>query len=380
MASGLPPGQFPRTPSLDRLLTRSDLRSTPGRDPLKTLVASFGVHPATRPDQDSPPTRTRHSARTPESNVRDGKVPADMGHEDAGLRAAGADHDLPTAPLCLLAEAPELAAQGCWFHADPVHLRPDRDRLLLFGGPSLGVTADESAALVAAFNNHFARDGLTLVATRPDRWYLRVLTAPDLSTSPLHRVSGQGVAPYLPSGPDARAWNRWQNEAQMLFYQDPVNQAREAVAKPAISGIWTWGGGVLPQVVGGPDLIIAEHPLARGLARAAGARSLGLDDLIRHQFTRSDPPPAHVLVFWDRIWWPAIERDWDAWSRAIAGLESLIAGQCTELAAGRVCALTLDVGEGWSFGLNRWALRRFWRRRGTLRQRIEQAARSQRPS
>ena len=103
---------------MDRLLARADCLESAPRDPLESLAQAFGL------TLDAP------------------------------------ERDLPTAALCLLAEAPNLARQGCWLHADPVHLRPDRDRLLLFGGPSLEVQESEASALVSAFNAHFAEDGL----------------------------------------------------------------------------------------------------------------------------------------------------------------------------------------------------------------------------
>lgn len=127
------------TPALDRLLSRADGAAAGPRDPLETLAGAFGL-----------------------------------------VRTPGAD--LPSAALCLLADAPDLDPSGFWFHADPVHLRPDRDRLLLFGGPALGVHEDEAAALAQSFNAHFAADGLALAAPRPDRWYLRVPGRPDLQS------------------------------------------------------------------------------------------------------------------------------------------------------------------------------------------------------
>ena len=65
----------------------------------------------------------------------------------------------------------------------------------------------------------------------------------------------------------------------MLFYGHPVNRAREAAGRPVISGVWTWGGGVLPTVAGGPALTIADHPLGIGLARAGGGAAQALEAL-----------------------------------------------------------------------------------------------------
>jgi hypothetical protein len=313
---------LPSTPALDRVLMRARVERTGPRDPLESLAEAFGLVPA-----------------------------------------PGAD--LPSASLCLAAQglAPEPGV--CWFHADPVHLRADRDRLLLFAGPALEVRPVEAESLAAAFNAHFAGDGLHLICPGPLAWYLRVDHTPRLRTSPLHRVVGRPLDAYLPTGPDAQAWVRWQNEAQMLFFSHPVNQERERQGRPALSGVWTWGGGVLPAVTGGPALTLADHPLGVGLAWAGGGRALGLD-----AWGQAMAPSGEVdslLVFWERLWWPALEGDLGAWAGALGELEVLVADLTQALSAGRIRSLLLDDGDRHRFTLTRAGLRCLWRRRGALR-------------
>lgn len=312
-------GVLPPTPALDRVLSRARGGKTEPRDPLETLASAFGLTP-------------------------------------------GPEADLPSAPLCLqaLGQMPEPGT--CWFHADPVHLRPDRDRLLLFAGPSLRIHPAEAESLVAAFNDHFAGEGLHLVAASLSQWFLRVPQVTRLRTHPLYRVVGRPLEAELPSGPDAKTWARWQSEAQMLFYAHPVNLERERRGLPALSGVWTWGGGVLPQLTQGPDLTVADHPLALGLARVSGGRSLGLDRWGQLEGTTKGV----VLVFWDRLWWPALEGDASAWVQSLLGLERLIADLLGRLAAGRIDSVWLDDGEGYRFALGRFGRLGVWRRRGRL--------------
>jgi hypothetical protein len=108
--------------------------------------------------------------------------------------------------------------------------------------------------------------------------------------------------------------------------------------------------------------------LALGLASALGRRSLGLDELTRSRLFWPDPAPAFVLIFWDRLWWPALALDAEAWRTALADLEALVALLVQDLSAGRVSALILDDGEHWRFTVTRWGLRRLWRRGGGLRE------------
>lgn len=332
--------RLPRTPALDRLLARADCLDQQPRDPLAALAAAFTIRPTNR-----------------------------SGPQAATAYQPPSGRDLASAPLSLLAEAPHRAHNGVWFHADPVHLHPDRDQLLLFAGPSLALQPAEAAALVDTFNTHFAEEGLSLVAPRPGAWFLRVDSPPDLNTYPLHAVAGRALDGLLPSGADARTWNRWQNEAQMLFYDHPVNLERERQGRPTISGVWTWGGGVLPLVADGPDLTIADHPLAAGLARAAGSGLLGLDALAQRPSAWLESGPTEVLIFWDALWWPALTGDAETWCAALAGLEALIGRLCAAQAVGQVHSLRLDDGDRRSCTLTAWGRRRLWRR-GGLRERL----------
>jgi hypothetical protein len=170
-------------------------------------------------------------------------------------------------------------------------------------------------------------------------------------------------------------WTRWQTEAQMLFYSHPVNAERECRGLPAVSGVWTWGGGTLPVLKPGPDLTVADHPLALGLARASGGRALGLDGWGASQ----GPPEDSVLVFWDRLWWPVLEGDVLAWTRALGELEALVADLLQTLRSGGIESLILDDGEERRFTLTRAGLLRLWRRRGTLRDWISRRARVAHP-
>jgi hypothetical protein len=70
-------------------------------------------------------------------------------------------------------------------------------------------------------------------------------------------------------------WRSLQNEAQMLFFSHPVNEAREATGKPMISGVWFWGGGVLPELRNPSfDRVVTKSPLATALAKKSGIEVL----------------------------------------------------------------------------------------------------------
>lgn len=159
---------------------------------------------------------------------------------------------------------------GNWWCADPVHLLVDRDQVAMLPRAALNVTADEARALVATFNETYAADGFLLEAPRPEPWYLRVPATWHCHTWGPARVEAWAITEFMPAGPDQDALRKLMNEIQMLFYEHPVNQARERDGKLAINSLWLWGGGALPaRAERAPERIISDLPLLRGLASLA---------------------------------------------------------------------------------------------------------------
>ena len=72
---------------------------------------------------------------------------------------------LPAGALSALAGGLDPGA-GHWLRADPVHLRADRDRVLLIPSAGFAIAADEAQALCGALNRHFA-DQFSLHAFAP---------------------------------------------------------------------------------------------------------------------------------------------------------------------------------------------------------------------
>src|SRR5437667_974283 len=181
--------------------------------------------------------------------------------------------DWPVAPYTLLADggAPE---RHYWMRADPVHLRVSRDSLGL--ADTFEVSRAESEALVETLNRHFGPTML-FYPMRPARWYVRFDKAPELQTTPAAAARGLAIDEKLPSGPDAMRFHALMNEAQMLLHEHPVNAGREARGEPALNSIWFWGGGVIDAAKARPfSAVIADDPLAHGLALAAGIPALAL--------------------------------------------------------------------------------------------------------
>ena len=147
-------------------------------------------------------------------------------------------NDAPIAPISALYDGLD---EGCWLRADPVHLRLQRDQLVLL--PDIEITADEAAQMCASLNLHFAGQGMEFFAPHPQRWYMKLDRLPDIETVPLSQAVGRNVHGLLPKGAEAMRWHRIFNEIQMLLFNQSANETREARGELPVNSVWLWGGG-----------------------------------------------------------------------------------------------------------------------------------------
>ena len=307
-----------RPPALDRLLSRSRVQAAPGDD-LDTLLCSlFGL------------------------DMEAGAAP-------------------PVAPLTWLADT-GTAGSGYVLRADPVHLRADQSRLLLFESHSFGLSQEEADQLTAAFNALYADRGWQLAAIRPQRWYLSVPHAPLITTVSPARIAGQDIDACLPQGMAAVEWHALLNEVQMLFHDHPVNTGREQRGEPAINSLWFWGGGVLPDGVQSTVAqVITDHTLGMGLAAVADIprRDLPADagELLALAV------PGVNLVASDALQWPAQYGDVEHWLQGLQLLEQdWFVPLLAALRRGELASLRIYPCNGRSYVTSRVQQRHFWKR------------------
>lgn len=250
----------------------------------------------------------------------------------------------PVAALTREADAGD-ASGAAWLRADPCHVLPDiNGARLLASGESLGLTHEDTAALLPALRPLFGDAGMPIDAPEPSRWYLRlpreakwpVFTAPD-------EALGTDLFDHLPSGPEARRWRTLLSEAQVVLHNHPWNAQRVERGKPAINSLWFWGGGVLPDHVrpahaayrGDDELAISLAHAGRILAPPQQAfvvpEADTLFDLVSHRDLAS------------------MERDW-------------LAPAISAVHVGALSALCIDSEDGMRLRLERAHRWRFWRK------------------
>jgi hypothetical protein len=314
-------------PALERLLARADAVPLPGQGYEAWLCQSFGVAP---------------------------------------------QPDWPVAPLTLIVDGGDVEA-GFWLRADPVHLRPVRDRVLLSDASALSVQPEEAQALVAALNGYLSDSTREFSAPHPQRWYLRLDAHPQIATRTLLEVTGKDIHPFLPAGPQALQWHRIVNEIQMLLHAHAVNEARAARDEPAINSIWLWGGGRFPETLGSAFRgLWSTDVFALGLARSAGLATApdAADPRTWLEAVTRDQHAGHQLIVLDQLMLPARHADVPLWRDRLAQLEQQwFAPLLHALGERRITRLSINaIGPERSvrFEITSLALLRVWRAGTTL--------------
>lgn len=163
---------------------------------------------------------------------------------------------------------PNDADSGFWYCADPVHLKADRDQVLLTHPASINIQTAEADELVSSFNQLFKEDGIQLLRATAERWYLRSDNPWQLSTTPIEQVEDRSVRELMPQGIDALRWSKVLAEVEMLFFGNSVNRQRDAAGQPLINSLWLWGEQHQHQHQNNHlqwDVLVGEHPLLCGI-------------------------------------------------------------------------------------------------------------------
>jgi hypothetical protein len=273
--------------------------------------------------------------------------------EAFGLEGNG----VPAGALTLVA-ANRDPGDGAWLRADPVHLRLLRDRLVVVPPEALTISREEAEALCASLNQHFA-GAMQVIALDTARWSARLLDgrSRELDDVPALQVAGR----ELPLG-----GGRELTEIQMLLHEHPVNAAREARGEPAINSLWLWGQGRASKATSRWASVLADEPIAMGLALLARTRYRSLPAGADAWLQGATAQGRHLIVL-DGLRAPAALQDAQQHGERLAGLErDWFAPLVAALRAGRVGMVTLHVpggGEAVSFEAIRGDLRRIWRLR-----------------
>jgi hypothetical protein len=137
-------------------------------------------------------------------------------------------------------------ASQAWGLITPCHWHMGHDSLTMWSPDELHLTADDSRALFDAVKPWFDSDGWALHWVSSLQWLVSHPSLADLPAASIDRVTGRNPDVWLPADERARPVRRLQAEVQMLWYDNAVNNAREAQGLPPVNSFWLSGCGVLP--------------------------------------------------------------------------------------------------------------------------------------
>ncbi|CAM3785721.1 hypothetical protein POAR111328_08155 [Polynucleobacter arcticus] len=201
---------------------------------------------------------------------------------------------LPIAPVLLLGQS-DLTVNPNEVIAclQPVHLHATRDHLILMAQSQIDLTAEESASLFGVVLPFIEEDfGHKVIFQGQRDWFIPAGPFANLATHSVDQAHGRNIDWWMPRDKSeigiAKLWRKLQNEIQMLWHIDPVNEERAQRGYPSINSLWISGIGKLvdmhtPDLLRNVGQIYGEHPLLVGLAKYLGIshqREMDLSKLV----------------------------------------------------------------------------------------------------
>ena len=248
---------------------------------------------------------------------RHGFTPHADERPSAGLAAAHA----------LASAIPAPPEQPLWL-AQLVHVAPARDGAALIPANELQITPEENTALFDAAAEYFEGSGFTARPFDAMNWGLTPITGyrPQCASPAL--VSVTSVNDWWTQDMAGRPWRRLVNELQMLWFDHPVNQAREAHGLRPINSLWLYGGAEPSRLT--PLPVHDTTRVLRDLQGPALVQDWGqwlqiMQQLDKEVFADLTPESRVIMTGTDRIvelaaarqgFWASLigkKQDWRAW-------------------------------------------------------------------
>ena len=185
---------------------------------------------------------------------------------------------LPIAPVLLLGQSDlPLNPNDVIACLQPVHFHATRDHLILMAQNQIDLTENESTKLLQTALPFIEEDfgGKVLFQDQRD-WFISAGPFASLATHSIDQAHGRNIDWWMPRDTNeagiAKLWRKLQNEIQMLWHIDPVNEERQQRGYPSINSLWISGIGKLadiqtPQLLKNVGRLYGTHPLLAGLAK-----------------------------------------------------------------------------------------------------------------
>jgi hypothetical protein len=181
-------------------------------------------------------------------------------------------------PACIAARAGPVALAGAVWLATPVHCIAGHAGVHLEQRGLLKLPGPTRAALAADFASVFLDSGVQLVPLASGGFLLSGAGLPGREARSIEPARCVGV-PMHGTVPIDRVLQRLRAEIEIWLFEHPVNRERSSRGELPVTGLWTWGGGLLAAAraapctrpIGPEDRAFACDPYVDGLWSALGA-------------------------------------------------------------------------------------------------------------
>lgn len=274
-------------------------------------------------------------------------------------------YDYPVAAVTRLIDD-DHELEGVWMRADPVHLRPERDTVVLLDNSSFNLEKHEALILAADLQPVFTAREIELEAPTNNRWYIKLKQLPEINTATIDEVVGNDIDRYRAKGDNKILWDQLSNEAQMSLHNCPLNDEREQRGDLPVNGVWLWGAGELPKSTRQIwSRVFADEITSQGLSILTGSPYADLPDSLEDVINKTDEQEKILTVisfgqrhkqYFDHSGWQDfigyLEEEW------FAQVESLIKQK-------ELNELTLLTGE-YKLTISKSSFMKFWKRHKSL--------------
>lgn len=197
-----------------------------------------------------------------------------------------------------------VAADHPLWLAQLVHVAPAREGAALIPASELEITPDENAALFESARESFADAGFSAEPFDTMHWRLKLPAgyAPECASPDL--VSITSVNDWWSQDAAGRPWRRLVNELQMIWFDHPVNQAREARGLRPVNSLWLYGGAAPSRLAAAIDagtLKVIRSLHGPALVQDWGSWLAELERLEKYEFPALADATGLVLTGQDRI-------------------------------------------------------------------------------
>jgi hypothetical protein len=169
-------------------------------------------------------------------------------HERLQAQALGWPLEAPALPWAAWHSAQQgLHSTQAQAWMTPCHWQVGMDQVVMADPEHLQLSDPESQQLLQAMQPFLQEDGLQVTWHSALLWHAQGTMLADLPSASLDRVIGQNVKDWIPHNPPARHLQRLQSEMQMLLYNHPVNDARDARRQHTVNAFWLHGAGQLQE-------------------------------------------------------------------------------------------------------------------------------------